>query len=174
VRPSIGTPDVSVPSVARVWDYLFDGKDNFKVDRDAVGQMCEAFHSWRTLARMQRRFVCRAVEWLVGEAGISQLIEVGCVFPQLVEVHDIALHLNPIARVVYVDNDPAVFSHANAHSLGNRSTAAIQADVAAPAAILQHPAMRGLLDLDRPYAVLLCGVIHHLRDDAGAPLADHD
>lgn len=171
-----GTPDISVPSVARVWDHLLEGKNAFAADRTAVDEMCEAFPGWPRLASMQRRFVGRAVEYLVGDVGVQQLIDVGCGFPlpRQLAVHEIAQLTDPDARVIYVDNDASVFRHSLALVSDDRTSASIHADVTKPLAILQHPVTRRLLDLDQPYAVLLCGVLHHLADEQNpAAVVEH-
>jgi hypothetical protein len=163
----MGQLDLSVPSLSRAWDYLLGGKNNFQVDRDAVDGMFDVFTGWRALALMQRRFLGRAVQYLVAEAGIRQIIDVGSGFPTRMNVHEMAQQIEPDARVLYVDNDPSVLAHARAIVADDRRSAAILADVTTPMTILRHPMTRRLLDLREPYAVLLCGVLHHLADDQG-------
>ena len=44
-------------------------------------------------------------------------------------MHEIAQADNTGARVVYVDNDPVVFFHAEALMAGNHATAVVRADL---------------------------------------------
>jgi hypothetical protein len=162
-----GTSAATVPSLAGVWDALFDRKNGYIADREAAWQMREAWPGWRELPRMQSHFLDRAVDYLVEEAGIAQIIEIGCGFPRgerKRSLHEIAQETNPHVRVVYADPNPIVVAHAGALMRG-RGTAAILVDVTDLAAILDDKITRELLDLNQPYAVLLIGVLQHLTDE---------
>ena len=157
-RPAHGGIDMSVPNVARVWDYQLGGKDNFAVDRaaaDALNHACRAVGApdGTVVARENRDFITRAVRYLAGPAGISQFIDIGAGLPTQGNVHHIAQQVNPDARVVYVDYDPLVLVHGRALLADNANTTVITAD------------LRGLIDLTRPVAVLLVAVLHLLPDD---------
>jgi hypothetical protein len=56
--------------------------------------------------RAQRDLLGRVVRYLVGEAGIKQLLDIGSGLPTAENVHQIAQRIAPTAKVVYVDNDP--------------------------------------------------------------------
>jgi hypothetical protein len=45
------------------------------------------------------------VRFLVGEAGIRQLLDIGSGLPTADNVHQIAHRIEPATKVVYVDND---------------------------------------------------------------------
>lgn len=66
----------------------------------------------REAARINRAFGRRAVRYLVNEAGIRQLIDIGTGLPTMGNVHEVAIQANPAARVVYVDHDPVTLAHA--------------------------------------------------------------
>jgi S-adenosyl methyltransferase len=70
----------------------------------------------------------------------------------------------PECRVVYVDNDPLVLAHARAllTSTPQGSCDYVDADMRDPGAILAAAART--LDLTRPVAVLLIGVLGHVAD----------
>ena len=68
----------------------------------------------RTAVRENRAFLGRAVQYLVGEAGIRQFLDIGTGLPSANNVHEVAQEAAPAARVVYVDNDPIVLAHARA------------------------------------------------------------
>jgi hypothetical protein len=111
-----------------------------------------------------RRFLGRAVRYLAAEAGIAQFLDIGTGLPTQGNVHQVAQHVNPGARVVYVDNDPMVLAHSRAlKTRGN--TAVIGADLRDPAAILGHPRALELIDFRQPLAVLLVAVLHFIGPD---------
>jgi hypothetical protein len=163
-----GTPwylDTSVPNVARVYDYLLGGKDNYAVDRSAAAELARLIPDARKACRQNRQFLQRAVHFLGDEAGIRQFIDIGTGLPTQGSVHEVAQGIAPDARVLYVDYDPVVVSHAQALLVRNRTTVAINRDLREPEQILAHPALQALIDFSEPVAVLLVAVLHFLRDE---------
>jgi hypothetical protein len=71
----------------------------------------------------------------------------------------------PEARVVYVDNDPVVWTHGQALLARGDRVAYVGADLRKPADILQHPAVAGLLDFTQPVAVVCASVLHFVPDE---------
>ena len=157
--------DVTIPSVARGYDHALGGKNNFEVDRVAVVHLNEIFPGLVPLATDNRQFLRRGVRYLVEEAGIKQFIDVGSGLPSAGNVHEVAHAIDPMARVVYVDIDPIVLAHGRALLADNATTTVIQADAGDPRSILDDPATRELIDFEKPFAVLLSGILHHLPDD---------
>src|SRR5215472_3477157 len=98
-------PDIAVPNVARIYDFLLGGKDNFEADRAAAGQLMAAIPDIVLGARQNRAFLGRVVEYLAGE-GIRQFLDIGSGLPTASNVHEIAQAIAPDARTVYVDYDP--------------------------------------------------------------------
>jgi hypothetical protein len=157
--------DTSVPSVARGYDYALGGKNNFEIDRVAADALTAVFPGAVVLARHNRALLQRVVRYLVGEAGIRQIIDVGSGLPTVGNVHEVAHQIDPTVRVVYVDIDPIVLAHGRALLASNDTTTVIQADAADPQSILDDPKTRELIDLDKPFAVLMSGILHHLPDE---------
>ena len=56
--------DVTRPSIARIYDYLLYGKDNFAVDRAAAEKLMESRLEPRRLSLANRAFLRRAVRFL--------------------------------------------------------------------------------------------------------------
>jgi hypothetical protein len=156
--------DTSRPSLARTWDFVLGGKTNFEVDRRAVAAVGATFRGLSSLAKDARSFLRRGVRHLVGEAGIRQLIDVGSGLPSAGNVHEVAHEIDPTVRVVYVDLDPLVLAHGRALLADNLTTTVIEADAADPDGILDHCETRSFVDLERPTAILLSGILHHLSD----------
>jgi hypothetical protein len=76
--------DPSVPNPARMWNYWLGGKDNFAVDREAA------------------------------EHGVRQFLDIGTGLPTADNTHDVAQRAAPESKIVYVDYDPVVLTHAQA------------------------------------------------------------
>jgi S-adenosyl methyltransferase len=165
-RPGVATGiDTRTANPARIYDALLGGKDHYPVDRATAQAILKAAPQAREGARENRGFLQRAVRFLA-EAGIRQFLDIGTGLPTQGNVHEIAHKVAPDARVVYVDNDPMVHTHALALLTNNRpSTVAVLADLRQPEAILTHPQMRQLLDLTRPVGVLLVAVLHFISDE---------
>jgi hypothetical protein len=160
--------DTSVPQSARIWNYWLGGKDNDPVDRAVGDQFREAFPGIVGVARGQRGFLTRAVRHLAGEAGIRQFLDIGTGLPTADNTHEVAQRVAPDARIVYVDNDPLVLVHARAllTSAPEGVTSYIEADLRDPGKILDAAA--DTLDLTRPAALMLMGIMGHITDDQEA------
>jgi hypothetical protein len=157
--------DPSRPHIARVYDHLLGGKDNFAADRTLGDQIIASLPAVQLGVRAQRAALGRVVRYLVHEAGIRQLIDIGSGLPTAENVHEIAQRLDPATRVVYVDNDPVVLAHASALLAGDAMTVVVEGDLLDPAAILEHPEVRSHLDFDQPIGLLLCGILHYVLDE---------
>jgi S-adenosyl methyltransferase len=156
--------DMSKPNIARVYDYLLGGKDNFAADREVAEMTLRILPDAREGPRSNRAFLRRAVHYLAAEAGIRQFIDIGSGLPTRGNVHEIAQAVAPETRVVYVDYDPVVLAHARA-LLANDFTSVIMGDLRLPESILNHRAVRGAIDFDRPVALLLLSILHHINDE---------
>jgi hypothetical protein len=157
--------DTSVSHPARTYDYWLGGKDNYEADR-RVGDLVSATQPGvRAAVRANRAFLRRAVEFLAGEAGVRQFLDIGTGLPTADNTHEVAQRIAPDSRIVYVDNDPIVLAHARAllTSTEQGATAYIQADARDPATIVSEAA--ATLDLGQPVAVMLLAVLHFIRDE---------
>ena len=105
--------DTGILNVARIYDALLGGKDNYAADREAAGELLNVVPGAARAAQENRAFLGRAVRFLAGEAGIRQFLDIGTGLPTSGNVHEIAQAANPAVRVVYVDHDPVVVLHAN-------------------------------------------------------------
>ncbi|GAA3390271.1 SAM-dependent methyltransferase [Streptomyces roseoviridis] len=149
---------------ARVWNYWLGGKDNYPVDRE-VGDRVTAFHpSIGAVARADRAFLGRAVTHLAREAGVRQFLDIGTGLPTADNTHEVAQRVAPDSRIVYVDNDPIVLTHARALLTGTAegATEYVDADAHAPERILEAAART--LDFSRPVAVLMLGILNFVLD----------
>ncbi|MEV7928513.1 SAM-dependent methyltransferase [Kitasatospora sp. NPDC088779] len=162
------------PQSARVEDYLLGGIGNFPADREEVGLLW----GWEPGARraaLQRKAFRKAVLAWIGSCGPMQILDLGCGLPLphwwdrampgsvhhrlLGEVHELAA---PGSRVVYVDRDPIVMSHARALLRGNGTSEVrhVRADLAEVGAVLGS----GLISSGEPVALTLFDVLHEVED----------
>ncbi|MFI7616045.1 SAM-dependent methyltransferase [Nonomuraea terrae] len=156
--------DPSVPSSARVYDYLLGGKDHLAVDRAVAERLLAVAPDTRLVARANRRFQVEAVRHLA-EQGVRQFIDLGTGIPTSPSIHETARAVHPACRVVYVDYDPVVRMHAQVLLADAPGVASIQADLRRPADILVDPHVTGLIDFDQPVCVLMVGVLHFVTDE---------
>jgi hypothetical protein len=156
--------DVTVPSVARVYDYFLGGKDNFAVDREMAEAILRREPDGRAVPLANRRFLGRTVEFLA-KAGIRQFLDLGTGLPSQSNVHEVAQRVCPDARVVYVDNDPVVLNHAEALLAKDESTVVICEDMRESDRILAHAEVRRMIDFSQPVAVLFVSVLHFVTDE---------
>ncbi|WP_030439578.1 SAM-dependent methyltransferase [Actinoplanes subtropicus] len=157
-----GPIDSSVAHIARVYDYWLGGKDNFAVDRHVGDLMREASPEVVEGVLGNRAFLARTVRYLAGERGIRQFLDIGTGLPAADNTHEVAQAVAPGSRVVYVDNDPIVLSHARALLTG-AGTAYLDADLRDTGRILKEAA--ATLDFTRPIAVMLIAVLHCVPDE---------
>ncbi len=155
-------PDI--PSAARVYDYLLGGKDNYPADRTVAESMIAQLPNVRLAVQWNRAFLRRVVRYLVNEAGIRQIIDIGAGLPTVCNTHEIASAANAATRVVYVDHDPVVLAHARAMLQGIPNTAIIEQDLLEPDKILADPALERLIDFSEPAAFLFLSILHFVAD----------
>jgi hypothetical protein len=156
--------DVTVPSVARMYDYLLDGKDNYPADRTATEQLLQQVPSMKVLALNNRDFLRRVVRVLAEEYGISQFVDHGSGLPTVDNVHEIVQRINPDARDDYTDNDPIVLAHGRALLEQNENTAVITADFRDTESIWGSDEVKRLIRMDEPIAALFVSVLHCIKD----------
>jgi S-adenosyl methyltransferase len=155
-------PRVAHP--ARVYDYWLGGKDNYEADRIAGEATIAAYPAIRASARANRAFLARSVRFLAAEAGLRQFLDIGTGLPTASNTHEVAQAIAPESRIVYVDNDPLVLTHARAlltsHPEG--ATAYLDADLRDTGQILEQAAQT--LDFTRPVAIMLLAILHYIPD----------
>jgi trans-aconitate methyltransferase len=160
--PYASVIDTSVAHPARIYDYWLGGKDNFAADREAGELALRAYPELAQAVQSNRAFLARAVRYLTGEAGIRQFLDIGTGIPAASNTHEVAQQEAPDAKIVYVDNDPIVLTHARAllTSTPQGACAYIQADLHDPDAILAEAAKT--LDFSQPTALMMLAVLQFI------------
>jgi O-methyltransferase involved in polyketide biosynthesis len=154
--------DMSVPNVARIYDFMLGGKDNFAADRQAAERVMREIPHSALACRQNRDFLGRAVR-VLADRGIRQFIDIGSGLPTRDNVHQIVQRAYPGARVAYVDYDHIVVAHARALlEKGSPGVLVLQGDVREPGKIISDA--KGLIDFSEPVAVLLFAILHFLTD----------
>ncbi|MGW7661899.1 SAM-dependent methyltransferase [Streptomyces sp. NPDC054756] len=154
--------DVSVPHSARIWNYWLGGKDNYPVDQEAGDAYTAVYPGIVTIARSSRAFLGRAIRHLVAEAGVRQFLDVGTGLPTVDNTHEVAQRLAPGSRIVYVDHDPLVLTHARTLLTSTEEGVTAYEDLSLyePEKILD--AASRTLDLSRPTALILSNILGHV------------
>jgi SAM-dependent methyltransferase len=155
------------PNTARIWNYQLGGKDNFAVDRqasDAANTIVRGLGvpDGADTAVESRHLLQRMVDYMLGQ-GVRQLLDLGSGLPNMANTHQIAYRAAPEARVVYVDVDPLVSSHAAALMAGP-NVVTLRADLREPGQVLDDSRVRGLLDFGQPIGIMFMCVLHCLWD----------
>ncbi|MFC9998581.1 SAM-dependent methyltransferase [Nocardia sp. NPDC127526] len=156
--------DQSKPSIARVYDYLLGGKDNYAADREVGDYFINDLPGSVDIAFANRNALVRAVRE-IAETGVRQFIDIGSGLPTAQNVHQVAQRHRPDAHVVYVDSDPIVLAHSRALLQTDRNTTVIQSELRDGEAIRSNPETERLIDFTEPVAVIFSAVLHHLNDD---------
>lgn len=162
--------DITTASVARMYDWLLGGIENYEADRQACGELLKIAPSTKALALNNRSFLRRVVRILAQDYGIRQFIDHGSGLPTQDNVHEIVQRIDPQARVVYIDNDPIVLAHGRTVLEENALTTVVDEDMRDTDQIFNRPEVRRLIDRDQPIAALFVSVLHCIDDDEAATL----
>src|ERR1039457_2964736 len=141
-------------------DTYLGGRKTFRPNREAAENGRGAAPGTRATALRTRAFLRRAVEFLAGEAGIRQFVDVGTGLPTRGNVHEVAHRMAPDARMAYADNDQVVLGQSRALLAGTGNAVTIRADLRQPQRIVSHPDLAGFIDWAQPLALLLIAVVH--------------
>ncbi len=146
-----------------MYDYYLGGFHNFAADREMAQEAIRMWPELPLMMRANRAFLRRAIRFAARE-GVSQFLDIGSGIPTAGNSHEIAQQENPAARVVYVDIDPVAVVHSRAILADDPATVVLEADLRDPDRILGDPAVRSMIDFDRPVAILLVAVLHFVAD----------
>ena len=164
-----GGPDLAAfttarANIARMYAHWLGGKDSFEADRAAADAILTRFPEVADVARANRAFLARAVRH-VARQGVRQFIDIGAGLPASPNVHEVAREQVPDARVVYLDRDPVVLTHARALLAVDDNIGVLAGDIRDPARALAGLALARVIDPGEPVCVLLGSVLHFLAAD---------
>jgi hypothetical protein len=164
--------ELARPNMSRVHDYLLGGGAHLEPDRRLGARMAAVEPGIVTLARNTRAFLRRAVRYCA-EQGIRQFLDLGSGIPTVGSVHQVARAAAPDCRVAYVAAESVAVEHGRSLLRADPLATVTRTDPADPVAVLTDPAVTGLLDLDRPVALLALTLLHYRADDPAGLLADY-
>ena len=160
--------DPSAPSIARVYDFLLEGKDNFAVDRQVAAKLLAAAPDSAAVMLENRQFLARAARWVAAQ-GVTQFVDLGCGMPTEPNTLSSARRVLPGPRVAFVDNDAVVLAHLRALvEHGNPGVTVVEGDVRETATILE--AVRAGIDLSQPAFLLMGALLHFFPPEAAREL----
>lgn len=154
-----------MPHISRVYDYWLGGRDNFAADRELGERVRAVYPDVGNLARANRGFHARSIYYLAREKGIRQFLDIGVGLPTANNTHEVAQRLARDCRIVYVDNDPIVMSHARAllKSAPGGACDYLDGDLREPERLLAGAARS--LNFSEPVAVMMVAILHFVPDD---------
>ena len=158
--------DVSKPSTGRLYDYYLRGQVWTDVDKEAAERVRAKVPEIHYMANANRLFLQRAAA-VMARAGIDQFLDLGAGLPTQWNTHEVAQAINPGARVVYVDNDPTIVTHARylLEERGETDVLYIEGDARDPDSILRDPRVTEFLDLSRPVGHMHIALWHFVSPD---------
>ncbi|WP_433326642.1 SAM-dependent methyltransferase [Spirillospora sp. CA-294931] len=146
--------DLEAPSVARMYDWLLGGKDNYESDRVAVADLIRCLPQAPRLARANRWMIARAVRHAL-RSGVRQVVDIGGGLPTYPSVLDSTRGEG--VRLVLVDRDPVVSAHYRALMPGDEDVHVLQADLTDAV-----PRLDALIDPASPVAYVFGTVLHYV------------
>ncbi|MGH8877080.1 MAG: SAM-dependent methyltransferase [Stackebrandtia sp.] len=153
--------NLSKSSVARAYDYLLGGKDNYEVDREFARGLLNRDSQMAITAKLNKEFGYRAVEYLARH-GVKQFLDLGSGIPTSPpSVHETARRVHADAKVVYVDHDPVVAVHNRVFRAVSSGLAVIQESLTNVDRILAHEEFQSNIDLGEPVGVMFLSVLQN-------------
>lgn len=162
--------DVERPNAARIYDVLLGGSTNYAMDRMFAEQMVQNLPIIKTIARTNREFLGRAVQYCARQ-GIHQFLDIGSGVPTLGNVHEIANEVSKETRCVYVDFEPVAAAHCRIVLEGHgdpRRHAVIEEDMLNVEQVWEAALATGVLDPTQPIALIMVAILHFVLPEQGA------
>ncbi len=165
VRRVLAGVDTTRASVARVYDAMLGGKDNYEIDRAVRDQLLDIAPGLATVARDNRAWLIRVVRFLVGAVRLEQIVDCGSGLPTAENTHEVAARLNLDTKVVYLDNDPVVAAHGRALLADGPHAFFVNTDLTRPDDVFTHHTIATHLDPTQPIGLLQVATLHHIPDE---------
>jgi SAM-dependent methyltransferase len=161
--------DPTRASVARLYDFLLGGKDNYRIDRQAAAELTAVMPDVVEIAKENRAFLTRMARFIASQTEVTQYLDLGSGLPTAENVHQIVQRINPESKVVYVDHDPVVLAHGRALLEENEQTRLIGADLFDPSSVLDNDVVRTHLDFEEPIALFCLATLHNHKGERDEP-----
>jgi hypothetical protein len=155
-------PERKGVSPARVYGYWLTGTEITPADTESAKWALRIIPELRDYAVGTAQFLTRAVRFLSG-TGIRQFLYLGAGFPASPTVHEIAQAADPIARVVYAEDDERAVTKTRELLEGHVGATAVKANPRDVSSVLKDAAE--LLDLGQPTALMFMTCLDNLEDE---------
>ncbi|MFD2419487.1 SAM-dependent methyltransferase [Amycolatopsis pigmentata] len=159
--------DLDHADAGRVVDYYLGGTSNWAIDRILGDQLSDVAPSIKAGARAGREFFERALRYCL-RTGYTQFLDLGSGVSTVPLVHEIANEMDIESRCVYVDRDPVAVAHAQV-VLEEREEPerydVVHEDLRNVTEVWNAAMSSGVLDSDRPIALLMVSILHFLAPD---------
>lgn len=160
------------PNAARMWDYAMGGVHNFAVDRATVNLVRKIYPIYDESLQEQRRFLQRAVTYMVQEKGLDKFIDFGSGLPTRGNVHEVVQAINPEARVIYSDSDSITVAFGREILSRTPTVRYIYCNITEPSTLLDSPVVTELFGDDRRVGIGVIGVVVVVPDEPLAQFFD--
>ncbi len=154
------------PNIARIRDYWLDGSHHSDIDRQFADHTAMCAPHIPYLVRAQRALLARMVRYLLAHR-VRQFLDLGSGIPTMGHIHEIALPIEPDARVVYVDIDDGLVDDGRNVISGIDNVTYLREDMREPDKVLAASELSGQLDLREPVAILMIETLLHIADCDG-------
>jgi hypothetical protein len=151
--------------IARVYNALLGGKDNYESDRAVAERLTAAAPGFAAMACDNHQFLMRATRFLAGEVGINQFVDFGDCLPVGESAHEVVQRVNKDASVIYVGMDPLVLAHGRALLADNDHTHIVGIDWRTPRNVINDCVVHKYIDFDQPVAFCHVGTMIHVADE---------
>lgn len=151
--------DTHFPNSARVYDYSLGGSHNFEADRQAAEFMFTVVPSTKKWVRLLRMFLTEAAIQL-SEEGFTHFLDLASGLPTVEHIHSSV----PDAQVIYVDNDPVVYSYGSEILGSNPNVRYVEQDIREIEKVLRAPELQELFGDNRRVGIGFNGVTPFLSD----------
>lgn len=156
--------DTNKASITRVHDAMLGGKDHYAADKAVRDRLCAIDPDFPAAALDVRVFMDRALNYLAGQAGLTQFLDCGAALPLVDDTHRVAQRINPESTVVYASVDPFVLMHAQRMLAGNDHAHATEVNISHADRVLADPVVTKYLDFSRPIGLMHVLSLHHFPD----------
>jgi hypothetical protein len=159
--------DLNRAHMGRIVDYWLGGQHNYSIDREAAARTEAVYPAVPRLHREHRKFMKRAIAYLIWNQDIHHFIDFGSALPTCGNVHEAALEYDPDAVVIYSDNDPEMVQYGQEilEKAGLPNVRYEWADASRPEELLNSSVVRELLGDERRVCFGLTALPHLLSDE---------
>lgn len=158
-------------SSAGAYDATLGGHDNHPADRALAAELLRICPELARIAEANRTWLLAVTLLAISHLGITQFIDLGCGYPAPGGVLEAVLDASDETRIACVDSDPDIagqYGHqAELDEQGITRARMVEADLTDPLGVIQHEAMRDLIDFGQPVMLVFGACLHYWPAETG-------